>query len=313
MSRISPEIIDSSQAREFLTRSFDPAVVEVEPIGAGAWSRCFAFRRGAQRLVARFGRHVDDFQKDQRAYAYHSADLPIPEVLAIGRAFDGYYAISTRVDGIALETLDAGQWRAVIPALANALEALRAADISAGAGFGGWGGDGKALYPNWGSYLLACVADTPDKRTYGWRAKLATLAAGEAAFNWGLRRLEALRQLPVPRCLIHGDLINRNVLVEGAAIGGVFDWGCAAYGDHLYDLAWFEFWAPWHPELDIAALRAELERRWQRAGYLPAFKQERLAACYLHIGLDHLAYNAYLDDWPTLLATADRMRALVGE
>jgi hypothetical protein len=34
-------------------------------------------------------------------------------------------------------------------------------------------------------------------------------------------------------------------------------------------------------------------------------------ACYLHIGLDHLAYNAYLGDWATLAATADRMRALV--
>jgi hypothetical protein len=32
--------------------------------------------------------------------------------------------------------------------------------------------------------------------------------------------------------------------------------------------------------------------------------------CHLHIGLDHLAYNAHLGDWATLAATADRMRDL---
>jgi hypothetical protein len=37
----------------------------------------------------------------------------------------------------------------------------------------------------------------------------------------------------------------------------------------------------------------------------------RLAACYLHIGLDHLAYNAHLGDWETLAATAARMKMLV--
>jgi hypothetical protein len=36
----------------------------------------------------------------------------------------------------------------------------------------------------------------------------------------------------------------------------------------------------------------------------------RLLACYLHIGLDHLAYNSYLGDWDTLMATAERMRLL---
>ncbi|MCA9985799.1 MAG: hypothetical protein KDE59_15945, partial [Anaerolineales bacterium] len=54
-----------------------------------------------------------------------------------------------------------------------------------------------------------------------------------------------------------------------------------------------------------------LETRWQSLGYAVPNQAERLATCYLHIGLDHLAYNAYLGDWETLLATADQMRALV--
>ncbi len=109
----------------------------------------------------------------------------------------------------------------------------------------------------------------------------------------------------------HADLMNRNVLAGDIAITGVLDWGCACYGDHLYDLAWFDFWSPWHPNLDIAYLRSELEHRWRAAGYTPRNLAARLQACYLHIGLDHLAYNAWLEDWPTLSATAERMRKLV--
>lgn len=133
---------------------------------------------------------------------------------------------------------------------------------------------------------------------------------GQAAFDWGFARLRQLVDNTVPRSLIHADLLNRNVLVEGSAISGVFDWGCAAYGDHLYDLAWFVFWAPWHPNLDIPLLREALERRWREVDYWPHQLAARLSTCALHIGLDHLAYNAFRGDWAALEATAARMRTL---
>jgi hypothetical protein len=93
---------------------------------------------------------------------------------------------------------------------------------------------------------------------------------------------------------------------------------CCAEGSGSIHLCKFEIFcnprqiAPWSPKLDTRALRSELERRWHHAGYAPDNYEERLMACYLHMGLDHLAYNAHLGDWATLVATADRMRALAG-
>ena len=52
--------------------------------------------------MIRFGKYVDDFRKDQLAYAYTAPGLPIPQVVDIGTAFDGYYAISTRAYGLSL-------------------------------------------------------------------------------------------------------------------------------------------------------------------------------------------------------------------
>jgi hygromycin-B 4-O-kinase len=303
--------IERTQVQAFLVSHFDRHSSHVECIGKGAWSQCYGFRRGDQELAIRFGQHVDDFRKDQRASSYRSPDLPIPDVLAMGAAFDGYYAISTRVHGVPLEHLSAAQWQSMIPSLAAALEAMRLADVSATVGFGGWGDAGDAPHARWSGHLLSVGDDTPDRRTYGWRARLAAAPQADAVFTWGFDRLKQVANNTVPRCLIHGDLINRNVLVRDSSITGVFDWGCACYGDHLYDLAWFEFWAPWFPSLPIDLLRSELERRWRVVGYVPHQKEERLMACHLHIGLDHLAYNAHLGDISALVATAERMQTLV--
>lgn len=305
------EGVNLQQAQSFLVDQLQLSATEVTLIGEGAWSRCFGFRQGDQTLAIRFGNHVDDFEKDQVAYRYATAALPVPEVYEIGEAFDGYYAISTRIQGVPLEAVSADEWRGLVPAVVAALEAMRTADLTDTTGFGGWDMTRNGGCASWSARLLTVDTDVPEMRTHGWRAKLATSPEGDDAFQWGYALLKEVARNDVPRCLLHCDLINRNVLVNGDQLAGVFDWGCSVYGDHLYELAWFEFWAPWMPTVDVPYLRTALEQHWAAIGYLPHHQEERLAACYLHIGLDHLAYNAIIGDWATLLATAERMRNLV--
>lgn len=292
----------------------DTEELAVALIGEGAWSRCFGYRHAGQDLAIRFGNHVDDFESDRRACQYATPDLPVPTVLDIGKAYDGYYAISTRVHGVPLESVDAAQWEQIIPSLVSVLEALRTADLSATSGFGGWGWDLEAANGSddcWSAHLLGVDRDVPEMRSHGWREKLAASPIGNETFKWGYDLLKELVSDSAPRCLIHADLINRNVLVNEAEIAGVFDWGCSRYGDHLYELAWFEFWGSWYPELDMGLLRSALEQRWRDVGYSPVDKDARLTACHLHIGLDHLAYNSYTGDEVNLLAAAERMREMV--
>src|SRR5690348_15854136 len=151
MSKTNSQDIHVTQAQAFLASHFDADAepMDVVLVGEGAWSRCFGFRLGDQALVIRFGNHVDDFEKDQLAYRYHSAALPIPQVFEIGQAFGGYYAISTRTYGVPLENLNAAQWQATIPSLVNVLEALRTADLAATTGLGGWGAAGDAPMHRW--------------------------------------------------------------------------------------------------------------------------------------------------------------------
>ena len=311
MSKAKDHKVDTKRSQAFLATHLGIAPSEVFQIGEGAWSRCFGFCCDDKELVIRFGNYVSDFQKDQLAYMYTTPELPIPEVLDIGPAFDGYYAISTRVHGVPLESLNETRWLAIVPAVVAALEALRTTDLSSTSGYGGWGTDGSASHSSWASRLLSVGDDTPNQRGYGWRERLAASPQGEATFVWGFDLLKNVVVDAVPRCLLHCDLTNRNVLVNGDKISGILDWGCSVYGDHLYDLARFEFWAPWFPKLNMQYLRSEIERRWFEVGYAPENEEARLMACYLHIGLEHLAYYAHLGDWTALSATVKRIRTLV--
>lgn len=306
--------IEAAEAERFLTEELGLAVRDVAHIGAGAWSRCFGFSSAGADLVIRFGNRLDDFEKDRKAFDYAAPGLVIPRVRDIGDAFDGYYAVSERVFGTPLEARGTQQWLDVVPSLVDLLEAMRTTDLAATTRWGVWDGNGRAPHESLRAFLLSADDDEPAHRTHGWRAKLQRSPTGEAAFSWGYALLESIVETAtdgVPRSLVHCDLMNRNVHVAVGAIAGVFDWGCAIYGDHLCDLAWVEFWAPWFPELDLGALRAALDDRWHAVGYVVTNRPERELASYLYIGLTHLAYNAYLEDWKGVADVEARMRQLV--
>ena len=99
--------IEEPTAQSFLEGHFGHPVSHVEYVGEGAWSRCFGFVDRGRELVVRFGRFVEDFEKDRRASAFRSPQLPVPEMMAVGRAFDGFFAVSSRAHGEPLERLTA--------------------------------------------------------------------------------------------------------------------------------------------------------------------------------------------------------------
>jgi len=100
-----PHRVSQSQAQEFLAGKYG-AVEELRPLGGGFWSSAYSFCHAGRELVLRFGANKDWFEADRAAMAFASPELPVPEVVEIGDAFDGTYAISVRHYGINLE----GNW-----------------------------------------------------------------------------------------------------------------------------------------------------------------------------------------------------------
>ncbi len=295
---------------DFLTDLVGP-VSDVVVIGAGAWSTAFGFSTAEGRQVARFGQYRGDFEKDRIAGSWASEGLPIPRVSDVGEAFEGFYAISQHCPGVPLESLDASTWASVLPSLVTALDRLRSVDLKDVKGFGGWG-PYDMPFPSWRAFMLAVVTDEPERRTHGWTDKLREQAAAYATFKRGYEELDALTDWldPEPN-VIHADLLERNVHVADGRIAGIFDWGSSHLGDFLYDLAWLEFWSPWYPAMSQIDVVGAAHARFGESGANLDHFDERMRCGLIHIGLDHLAYNAWTGNRNALDAVDDRLRGVM--
>ena len=296
-----------SRVKEFLNRKFEGDLGHIERLGMGAWSKAFAYRHAAHDYVIRFGAYPEDFAKDRLAARYSCPALPVPRVIELGEALGEYYAISERLFGSYIDDSDEMRMRALLPSLFAALDATRLADISGTAGYGMWDADGNAPYPSWRHALLEVADDRPGGRIHGWRERLASSPGGTGSFDEAYGHLMALTGcVPESRHLIHNDLLHYNVLVEADRVTGVLDWGCAMYGDFLYDLGWFCFWQPWFPAWQNIDFKAEVMRHYASIGFdVPGF-DERLRCCQIHIGLEGQAYLAYVGKWNDLRDAARR-------
>jgi hygromycin-B 4-O-kinase len=281
-----------AEAQSFVTARYGHRASRLRLLGAGEWSRAYAFTLDGQQSVIRFGRYGEDFLKDQVMATFSSADLPIPAVKEVGTAGGGYFAVSDRAPGRLLNDLDGAGMAAALPGLFRALDALRAIEVPGDSGYGIWAPDGTAPAATWPQALLAVCQETA--RIPGWRAALVASPAGPGAFRAGYARLQELvTGLPQTRHVIHGDLVNRNVLAEGAEITAVIDWGNALYGDYLYDAAWLIYWWPWFSAWAAIDVGRELRRHWDQYGRYPADLDHRLLTYLIHIGLDAMSYDAF--------------------
>jgi len=305
-------LVQLTDAAHFVAERFGPDAGQVEHVADGAWSRCFGFTLDGSELVIRFGHHVEDFERDRIAARFAARNLPIPRVIEIGEAFDRWYCVSTRSRGTPLELIDPVEWRATVPSVLAMLDALRRTDISSTAGYGAWNYEGTAPHTSWADHLGSVMEDPADARTHGWKRRLVDSPAGDTSF---CRAFDVMVDLAttfvVERTLIHNDLLNRNALASGGEVTAVFDWGCSIYGDFLYEPATFVFWAPWHPAIERSDMLTAFIEHYRDVGLEVPDMDARLRCCLLHIGLVHVAYNAFLGDEETLILTDRRMSRFV--
>jgi hygromycin-B 4-O-kinase len=307
------EVLDLREVQAFIDDRFGDRAGNVTRLPGGDWSQAYALSLDGTQVVARFGIHGEDYKKDRVASGWASDELPIPDVLELDRTRVGFFALSSRARGDFLDELHREQIRVVLPSLFRAMEAIRDIDVSATEGYGNWRSDGHGPQGTWREALLhKFVGDPPTHRTHGWRAALETSPGGTRDFDAALKVLERLAErMPSQRHVIHNDLLNHNVLVQGDRVSAVLDWGNSMYGDHLYDAAWLLYCQPRYtswPELDLAG---ELRRHWEAGGSVPDDLEARLLCYQIHVGLDAQSYAAYKGNWDQLRLNSEQTMTLV--
>ncbi len=298
----------------FLSDHFQAEITRIEPVEQGEWSQTFFFSVKEQRKVIRFSTYAEDFKKDRLAARYASPTLPIPPIEEIGEAFEGFFAISPYVEGKMIDHLSPAEWRAALPALLNLFNALREVDGSQTRGYGGFGADGNAPSASWREFLTIIPHTSPESRLSGWQENLARNKAAAEAYQQGRQRLlELIPLCPEERHLVHNDLLHFNLIMREKQVAAVIDWGCALWGDFLYDLAMFITWQFYYPAMAGIDFANEAQRAFAAKNVALDNFTERLDCYQIHLLLNSLTYNIWKDDKTNLGLTLQRLREVLGK
>jgi Ser/Thr protein kinase RdoA (MazF antagonist) len=247
--------------------------------------------------------------------AFASPELPVPEVLEVGDAFGGAYAISVRHYGMNLEDVRPDQSDLAGPMLASLLGALfrvpKSPDLPVG-----WHWVPPRSDLTWRNWLCERIVDDPRQEVHGWRVAISAQSGLDRIFRaCEARFLDLVDACPERRDLVHGDLLHSNVLVSDDASrpSAVFSWKCSVRGDFLFDTAWCTFCAILYP--GIAAMDL-----WGLAHQQPSVRDDAEAFvdaplrhyCYeLNIGLGALAWNVWTGDGNVLQQVATHLAKLL--
>jgi aminoglycoside phosphotransferase (APT) family kinase protein len=302
--------ITEDSVKALLDDRYGEGVGNVELLGAGDWSRAFAFDQDGRALVARFGKYPEDFEMDRLAMAFERPGLPVPRVLDIGPAFGGAFAVSERHAGRFLESIGVDESDRLALGVLRLLDALREVPVDQNSS-ARWPGDDPHL--SWSEWLATSAEDDGNERVGGWREKLATAPEMEALYTRSVREMLALvADVPATLHVVHRDLLNRNVLVDDQCeVTAVYDWGCSVFGDYLYDVAWFTFWAPWMTGVSKLDMGERVRSHHREIGADVTNFDERLRCYELHIGVEHLAYQTVMNDPAERTKVAARLHDLL--
>jgi hygromycin-B 4-O-kinase len=282
--------LSEAEALTFVRSRLGMAVDAVRELPDGHISQPFAFSANGDDLVIRFARAPDGYRKDELAHrTLHRADLPVPPVIDIGEAGVGWYAISARAPGSSLKRVPEAVHRSMVPAVTQALLALMDATPPK-PGWGYWDERGVGAFHSWSAHLLDILAPADSGFYAGWTRLLVTGELDRALWDRLAIELHEPADLldAVRRGVVHSDFGGDNIIADGGTITGVIDWGQAAYGDAVYDLANLTFW---YPELGFAE---EFLRQAARDHPARELFQLRLRTYELHHGTLSLRFYAHM-------------------
>ncbi|HLE49031.1 MAG TPA: aminoglycoside phosphotransferase family protein [Patescibacteria group bacterium] len=296
----------------FLKKHTGVAISGVTPIGKGEWSSAYSYQQNGFGKVIRFSRFEEDYKKDRFASGLSSQKLPIPPIEEIGQAFNNSFAISPRVEGKMIDELTPFEIQKVIPAFLELLDSLRSADVSKTTGFGSWDGNGQGTKKCWNEFILGIASDKPSNRIAGWKEKLAKNKNTYKIYSLAYDRLTNLiSYCPNERYLVHNDLLHTNLIVNDNKIAAVIDWGCALYGDFLYDLAMYTLWQFYYPSMAKIDFKNKAKNYFKDAGADLRNFDQRLKCYELHLALDSIAYNSFKENRKNVDLTIGRIKEIL--
>lgn len=261
------------------------------------------------RYVVRFvsGEAADGLKKDRFIAPRAAAvGVPVPQVLTHGEVamlvgnltdeeqakhgdapYPLGFAICELMPGEHMGDLQQENRRFLIPAAIRTMDMISTIDISDTTGYGWFDGDGNGKYDTWRDYVAAQAFPYGGDNFYERRRDWFDDGFLEESIfqRITVRMMSMLEVIPeVERSVVHMELGSDNALVVGSEVSAALDWDNSIIGDHLYDGAWHDVYAP---DLDFKQLFVE---RYESTGRVVEALDDRWLVCMLHVGLQTLQW-----------------------
>ncbi len=310
MSTIKPDV-DEHSIFHLLSYHFTGPVTDLRCVEGGHIAQTFFFITDEKEYVIRFNADNMDanFEKEKYIAAkYNSSDVPIPEVIAIGRLHELHYCITPRIVGEHLDRLSPGEVSRSLPSVIETLNAIHNTDIGQPEGYGLFDGQGRGFFPDWSSYLTFVKDEERSDGFYGkWHSLFETSFLDRQLFDRVFGKMEELLiYCPDKRFLVHGGYGFGNLLINDGRVTAVLDWIDSKYGDPLYDVAVLDYWDAGRGYKDI--FREDYIRR-----AVDISNYDKRLLCYqCYIALDSMRFFAKSDDHGSYRYTTDRIEGLIG-
>jgi aminoglycoside phosphotransferase (APT) family kinase protein len=308
-----PVIVSEVQrAGELAAELLGVRASRVAPIRHGNWSRAYLVVGNRVPYVLRLSKTGRNFQKDQWiARIALGSRVRVPQILRVGQCGGLYYSLAEWLPGRSLDSFGSLGLRLVVPRLLRVLDSLRDIVIEGTSGYGDWGAFGVAPHGSWQEYLVSAGRDEWDDAVQGWHEELAKFREALSRYEAAYRVMCNLsRFCPEVRHLIHGDLLNHNLVVTADFDIGLLDWGWSKFGDPLYDIARLCFWQYRFPrwrrvDIQSASQLHMLEKHVDISNF-----RERLACYQIHAGLLSQQHLARRGRWRVLYEVGERTLAV---
>ncbi len=239
--------IDSRIVLRFLRKKFDASLHTLTLLKGGELSEAFSvIGKGNRNLIVRVNNNSESFAKDLFAYEhFRSANIPIPEVLFMEAMQNMFMCVTERAEGQTVDCLEHDEQIWFLPKMFDCLDKIQTSDITLSTGFGRWNAQGNGMFRTWKDAMLNILERTiVNADWFTWEELFENTSMEREMYVRIVEKIQTLSQaLPEKRSLIHGDFGYGNLVVSGGQITAVIDWGEAAYGDPLYDIAWLDFHA----------------------------------------------------------------------
>lgn len=304
--------VDRGSILELLNEAFNQPIEDLEPVSGGLTAQTLSFRSGGQEFILRFNPGSFDvtFLKEKFIFDHFaSTRIPIPPILKTGSQGELSYAISQKMPGQGLQSLDAAGYQKVIPSLIETLYAIHTSDVKQWHGYGWIGDDGEGMFPSWKGFIARVIEEEREDGFYGrWHDMFETTFLERDFFeNVYAHMLRLLDFCPEQRYLVHFEYGYNNVLAENGKVTAVLDWTDASYGDFVYDVAVMDLWPP--AGVDFPKL---VHQYYTAHGVdLPHYK-ERLDCYQCYSALDGLRFFAKTNDYDAYLSTRRILEKITG-